>query len=164
MSALARLSQRLTEAAAVVLLLSLLASVVLGVVSRALNQPLPWTDEMAQHLLVWTGFVGWMIAARRRSHIRITVIIDRLPRLPRLAAELVIQATVIVLALAMLWYSPTLILRNLDIEWVSLPISAALLYMPMPVAAFALVVEAVLEMRDALRGHLPAPESGVQPL
>jgi len=164
MSGLARLSQRLTQGAAVLLLLALLACVVLGVVSRAVNRPVPWTDEMAQHLLVWTGFVGWMIAARRRSHIRITVFIDRLPRAARLAMELAIQACVIVLALALLWYSPALIRRNLDIEWVRLPISAALLYIPMPLAALALLVEALTEMRDAMRGRLAEPETGAQPL
>jgi TRAP-type C4-dicarboxylate transport system permease small subunit len=160
----AGLAERATDAAAVVLLLALLASVALGVVSRAVNRPVPWTDEMAQHLLVWTGFVGWIIAARRRSHIRITVFIDRLPGAARLAAEVLIQLAVIVMALALLWHAPTLIRRNLDIEWVSLPISAALLYIPMPFAAIALIGHALGEMREAWLGRARAPETGAQPL
>lgn len=152
---LERLADRLLMAAATMLLLSLLASVVLGVLTRLVGQPLSWTDEMAQHLLVWTGFVGWIIAARRRSHIRITVLVDRLPARARLVAELAIQMSVILLAGAMLWHSAGLIIRNLDIEWVSLPLSSALLYAPMPVAAAALILQALVDMRAALAGAAP---------
>ncbi len=120
-------ARRLVDASAVATLLALLTCVVLGVVTRALNSPLAWTDEMAQYLLVWMGCLGWMIASRRRSHIRINVFIDKLPRKARLATEVLIQGIVILLALALLRYVPSVIQRNLDVEWISLPISAAFL-------------------------------------
>ena len=66
MKSLVALSDRRVRAAAVGLLLALLVAVLLGVASRQLNAPLAWTDELAQYLLVWTGFTGWIIAARRR--------------------------------------------------------------------------------------------------
>ncbi len=146
---------RLVDTAACLLVLSLLGTVTLGVVFRALGNPLVWSDEMAQYLLVWTGFIGWMIAARNGSHIRITVFLDLLARGPRLAAEVVIQLAMLGFALALLWYSPSVIIRNLDIEWVSLPISAALLYIPVPLAALALVVQALVDIAHAFSGRLP---------
>jgi TRAP-type transport system small permease protein len=156
---------RLVRIAAVLLLLSLLSSVMIGVISRQFNRPVIWSDEMAQNLLVWTGFVGWMIAARRRSHIRITIFIDRLPRSFRLAAEILIQLSVIVLALALLRYGTPLIERNWDIEWISLPLSSGLLYLPIPFAAFVLIGQAIADIRFALAGkHHAGPEIGSQPL
>ncbi|HRE20957.1 MAG TPA: TRAP transporter small permease [Rhabdaerophilum sp.] len=155
----------LVEIAACLLMIALLASVTLGVVFRTIGQPLVWSDEMAQYLLVWTGFAGWIIAGRRGSHIRITVFIDRLPRGARLALEGVIQLAMIVLALALLWYSPAIIRRNLDIEWVSLPLSAAILYFPVPVAAFALVLESLGDLVALAKGRLPrGAETGGQVL
>lgn len=151
--------------AAVILLLGVLGCVVAGVVSRQLGMPLSWTDEAAQYLLVWTGFAGMIIAARRRSHIRIDVFIDRLPPLARRAAEIIIQSGVIVFALALLRYSPALIERNLDVEWISVPLSAALLYVPMPIAAAALVASAAVQLVEALRGSVAAASApGDQPL
>jgi TRAP-type C4-dicarboxylate transport system permease small subunit len=142
----------------------LLGCVVLGVVSRGVGRPFAWTDEMAQHLLVWTGFVGWILAARRRSHIRIDVFIDRLPRPARLAAEIAIQAAVMVLASALFVYSFALIERNLDVEWVSLPLPGALLYLPIPFAALALIAQAGTEMAEAFRGRRrPESPSGTPP-
>lgn len=155
----------LVEFAACLLMIALLASVTLGVVFRIIGQPLVWSDEMAQYLLVWTGFAGWIIAGRRGSHIRITVFIDRLPRGARLALEAVIQLAMIVFALALLWYSPSIIRRNLDIEWVSLPLSAAILYFPVPIAAFALMLESLSDLVALTKGRLSrGAETGGQVL
>jgi TRAP-type C4-dicarboxylate transport system permease small subunit len=159
---LGRLSDRLVEFAAIVLLLAMLASVFLGVVFRGLNRPLAWTDEMAQSLLVWVGFVGWIIASRRGSHIRINVFLDFLTGTPRAAAEVVIQAAVAVLGAIMLVKSPILIERNIDVEWVSLPLSMALIYLPVPIAGAAVILQALVEIVRVLSGG--RPQSGVAAL
>lgn len=163
MSAADRLD-RILRIAAVVLLLALLASVMTGVISRQLNRAVPWSDELAQHLLVWVGFVGWMIAARRRGHIRIDIFINRLPRGARLGMEIVIQLAVIVLALSLIWWGWPLVSRNWDIELVTLPLPSGLLYLPIPFAAAALIGQAIAAIADALRGRLPdEQEPGAQP-
>ncbi|MCX7327070.1 MAG: TRAP transporter small permease subunit [Hyphomicrobiales bacterium] len=165
MGTLVAVLDRLIRAAAVVLLLALLASVVIGVVSRQLNRAVPWSDELAQYLLVWTGLIGWTIAARRRSHIRIDVIINLLPRGLRLAMEVGIQLAVIVFAVALLRWGWPLIGRNWDIEWVSLPLSSALLYMPALFAGVVLIGQAIAEIALAFKGQLPTEQaSGAQPL
>jgi TRAP-type C4-dicarboxylate transport system permease small subunit len=61
------------------------------------------------------------------------------------------------LAVALFLYSFALIERNLDIEWVSLPLSGALLYLPIPFAALVLIAQAAIEIRDALRGADAGP-------
>jgi TRAP-type transport system small permease protein len=165
MSALAALADRLLRIAAVALLLGLLASVMAGVVSRQIGRPVPWSDEMAQYLLVWTGVIGWMIAARRGSHIRINVFIDLLPRGLRLLAEIAIQLAVILFAVLLIRWGWPLVDRNWDIDWVSLPLPAGLLYVPAPIAAVALIVQAAAAIVDAIRGRLPEePAPGAQPL
>ncbi|CAN5263484.1 hypothetical protein BH10PSE8_BH10PSE8_19060 [soil metagenome] len=151
--------------AAVALLLALLASVLLGVLSRQLNAPLAWTDELAQYLLVWTGFIGWIIAARRRSHIRITVFADKLPAGAGRVLEVVTQVAIIVFAAVLIRYSFALIERNWDVESIALPVSSAALYIVMPLAGLALILQAVAEIADVLAGRkFSAPEPGSQPL
>lgn len=158
-------ADRALAAAAVLLMLGLLTAVVVGVVMRQLGRPVAWSDEMAQHLLVWTGFVGLMIATRQRAHIRIAVITDRLPRPLRLGLEIAIQLAVIVFALALLRYGAPLITRNWDIAWVSLPLSSGLLYLPIPLAALAIVAQALAAIGAALGGREdgPAPAAGELP-
>lgn len=154
MKPLVALADRLMRAAAVVLLLALLISVVLGVVSRQLNEPLSWTDELAQYLLVWTGFAGWMIASRRHGHIRITVFANLLKGAPRLALEIATQAAVAVMGAALLWLSFDLIRRNLDVESISVPFPSAMLYAPLPFLGLTLIFQAIADAADAIHGHV----------
>ncbi|MGX5735732.1 TRAP transporter small permease [Bosea thiooxidans] len=162
---LAGWADRLVYWAAVVLLLALLAVVVFGVFFRQINQPLAWSDELAQYLLVWTGFVGWIIAARRRSHIRIMIFAGKLPRPAQVALEIATQLSVIVFAAILLRYSWGLVDRNWDVESIALPITAAALYVPMPFAALALMLQALAEIGDVLAGHkVKVAEPGAQAL
>jgi TRAP-type C4-dicarboxylate transport system permease small subunit len=165
LKSLLHLSDRIVRAAAVALLLSLLVAVLLGVLSRQLNAPLAWTDELAQYLLVWTGFVGWIIAARRRSHIRITVFAEKLPAGAGRVLEVVTQVAIILFAAVLIRYSFALIERNWDVESIALPISGAALYIVMPLAGFALILQALAEIGDVVAGrrHVAA-EPGSQPL
>lgn len=158
-------ADRLVYGAAVVLLLALLAVVVLGVFFRLINQPLAWSDELAQYLLVWTGFTGWIIAARRRSHIRIMVFAAKLPRPAQAVLEIATQVGVIVFAAVLLRYSWALIDRTWDVESIALPIPAAALYVVMPFAALALILQALAEIGDVLAGRkVHVAEPGAQAL
>ena len=129
-------------------LLFLIASVVF----RLVGEPLAWSDELAQYLLVWTGFTGWIIASRRRSHIRIGLIVDKLKGWPRRIAEIAIQLLVAALGAILLVKSFGLIQRNTDVEWVSLPLSVALVYIPMPIAGCAVLLQAFAQIAEAIKG------------
>lgn len=159
-----RWSDNLVGAAAVLLLLAMLAAVFLGVVFRLAGEPLAWSDELAQNLLVWTGFTGWIIASRRRSHIRIGLIVDRLKGWPRRAAEIVIQLLVAALGAILLFKSFGLIQRNVDVEWVSLPLSVALVYIPMPIAGCAVILQSAAQIVEAVRGNVARDSAREVPL
>jgi TRAP-type transport system small permease protein len=165
MNSFLSITDRLLRWSAVVLLLTLLASILIGVISRQLNAPVAWSDELAQYLLVWTAFVGWIIASRRRAHIRITVFADKLPAPLGLALELLTQGLVVLFALVLLRYSFGLIDRTWDVESIALPITAAALYVVMPLAALALILQALGDAALALAGRrVAAQEPGAQPL
>ncbi len=165
MNFLLSIADRLLRWSAVALLMTLLASVLVGVVSRQLNAPVAWSDELAQYLLVWTAFVGWIIAGRRRSHIRITVFADKLPAPLGLALELLTQGLIVLFALILLRHSFGLIDRTWDVESIALPMTTAALYAVMPLAALALILQALGDAALALAGRrAAAPEAGAQPL
>lgn len=152
---------RAVEAVAVVVMLLLLATIVAGVVTRMLGRPLVWTDELAQYLLVWLGFLGWIIGTRRQSHIRIVTLIDRMPRALRIAFEIAAQLGIVTLAAIMIWNAGPLIRRNIDVEAVTLPFPTAMLYVLLPVAGVILAAQAVFEIYLALtRGDRPEDTSG----
>ena len=105
---------------------------------------------MAQYLLVWTGFAGWLLASRNRSHIRITVVGDKLPARARIKLEIAIQAAVAAFGAGIVYFSFALIRRNLDVESISLPIPHATVYLPLPLLGVALILQAGREIRASL--------------
>jgi TRAP-type transport system small permease protein len=158
---LGEIANRLLEIAAVLLMLAMLGAVFFGVVFRFLNRPLAWSDEISTYLLVWVGFVGWVLAGNRGSHIRVRVLLDRLPATLHRWAEVAIQLLVLGFGLVLLTRSFGLIERNLDVTWVSLPLSVALVYIPIPIAGFAVVCQALVAIARVLRGERDDPEEGL---
>lgn len=69
--------------AILVLLSTMTLVVVLGIVARyVLLVSIPWTEEMARYLMIWTGFVAFGVAYRRKELIYVRIMVDKLP--PRL--------------------------------------------------------------------------------
>lgn len=142
------------------LLVSLFITVLLGIVTRALNEPLTWTDEAARFLMVWLACAGWIIAGRRRAHVRISFFIDRLPPGLRRATNLLLQVALLGLGAVIGGFGLLLVQRNLDMEANSLPISAAWMYGPIVPAGIALVLQSLIQFRALLRAE---PEPSSQP-
>jgi len=142
---------------AAALVVVLLGTVTAGVVFRAINHPLSWTDEISGFLMVWLACLGWMIATRRGSHIRIRLLQDRLPASAWRGSEIAIQLAVATIGAVVAWNSIHLIQVNADIEAVSLPISTAWMYAPLLPAGLFTLVQALCDIVFARRAP---PSSG----
>lgn len=141
------------------LLVALFGTVLLGIVTRAFNEPLTWTDEGARFLMVWLACAGWIVAGRRRAHVRIGFFLDRAPPGLRRAVGLLTQAVLMVLGAVIGAFGVLLVQRNLDMEANSLPISAAWMYAPIVPAGAALVLQSFLQFWEEVRLR-PAPADG----
>jgi TRAP-type C4-dicarboxylate transport system permease small subunit len=142
---------------AIGLTVALLTVVMLGVITRALGDPLIWTDEISRFLMVWVAVAGWLLATRRRAHIRIRFFHDMLPKRAWRAAEIAIQCGILVLGLLLAWYGVDIAMRNRDMEALSLPISLAWMYVPIVIAGLATAAQAIGEIIERLRdGGAPA--------
>lgn len=153
MRALVALFDRAMEVLAAVLVALLLAAVAAGVVTRALGDPLSWTDEAARMLMVWLAMAGWIVSTRRRAHVRIRFFQDKLPRAARRGSEMVIQGAMVLLGVLTVWFGVDLVQRNLDLEATSLPISIAWLYVPLVPAGIVTAAQGLVEAGAALRAR-----------
>jgi TRAP-type C4-dicarboxylate transport system permease small subunit len=158
MAALRALAASCDRAAAIVacaLVVALLACVTLGVVSRALGEPFIWTDELSRFLMVWLAVFGWMLATRKRIHIRIRFFQDRLPPRVHRAVEVAIQAAMALFGALVTIYGAALIGKNHDLEATSLPISMAWMYAPMALGGAITALQGGIELVEALRRREP---------
>ena len=127
----------------------LLGVVTAGIIFRAFNHPLSWTDEVCGFLMVWLACLGWMIATRHGSHIRIRLLLDKLPAKAWRGTEVIIQLAVALIGIVVAWKSLHLMQVNSDIEAMSLPISVAWMYAPLLPAGLLTMGQALTDMFKA---------------
>lgn len=146
---------RLVRLLSMAIVAALLIAVILGVLSRAWNDPLIWTDELSRFLMVWLACLGWILAGRKRIHIRIRFFQNLLPPHLRHAAEIVMQASVALLGGLIFYFSLILVERNADLEATMMPVSMAWMFAPMALAGFATALQGLSEVIELMRGGEP---------
>ena len=45
-----------------------------------LNDPITWSEESIQLIYIWVCYLGWVLAERKDAHIRITALMNALPK------------------------------------------------------------------------------------
>jgi len=152
MSKWLRRAERAHDAIAVVLFSVMLGLVLLQIALRyVFNAPLVWTDEAAQYVFVWVSFLGWTMATRKRIHIGIGVIVDRLPSAGRRALHALWCALQVAFALVLLVVGITLTRGQADVQMVSIDYAFWPVYLVVPLAAAFLVVYALRDLALILR-------------
>jgi TRAP-type C4-dicarboxylate transport system permease small subunit len=74
------------------------------IVTRTIGRPGLWLQEVTSTLFVYGIFVGFAVATRRNDHLYLTAVAESLHGRARLAAELIIRAVVLAVALGMVWF------------------------------------------------------------
>jgi len=151
---------RLVALVACGLVVALLICVALGVVTRALGDPLIWTDELSRFLMVWLAVFGWVLASRKRIHVRIRFFQDRLPKGTHKLVEIAIQSAMLLLGALIAIYGVGLIGKNLDLEATSLPISMSWLYAPLVLGGAVTALQGAIELIETLKRPRVPPAGG----
>ena len=116
-----------------------------------LGEPLVWSDELARYLFIWASFLGWIIAARRGSHLTIDMLATRLAPRGRAAVRAFGALCGIAFAALLVWYGWRITLRNLDVDTTTLFFTQGVVYAIVPVAALAVGLYAIADLVAAWR-------------
>jgi TRAP-type C4-dicarboxylate transport system permease small subunit len=112
------------------MMLLLLGSIIVLILLQISARYLPfvriqWTEELSRYLFVYLTFIGSALLINQKGHIVVDVLIDRLPRMLRLATYVLVQ--VAVLAFLYLFVSGILTLavgsmetRSASMTWFSM--------------------------------------------
>ncbi|RVT81540.1 TRAP transporter small permease [Rhodobacteraceae bacterium CCMM004] len=134
---------RVLEALLAGLLVAAVGVAFMAVIYRyALNAALSWSFEVSLALLTYITFLGAYLALRKGAHLRVTLLVDRLPRIARGAAFLLTQTLIGVLGWIMLWHGARQVLRFADQTTTVLEISTAWYYAAIPVAGGLILLDA----------------------
>ena len=139
--------EKALDAVLVFMMIVMGGSVVLQVTSRyVFNRPTSWSEELARYLFVWITFLGAAVVIRKRRHVDVTVLTDRLPPGAAKVVYLVSDVAVLFMLGALTWAGAGLAImahRQLSAA-MDLPMSLA--YSAMPVGTGLMFVFLVATM------------------
>jgi TRAP-type C4-dicarboxylate transport system permease small subunit len=139
--------EKALDAVLVFMMIVMAGAVVLQVTSRyVFNNPTSWSEELARYLFVWITFLGAAVVIRKRRHVDVTVLTDRLPPGAAKFVYLVSDVAVLFMLGALTWAGVGLAImahRQLSAA-MDLPMSLA--YSAMPVGTGLMFVFLVATM------------------
>lgn len=109
--------------ASALMMLALTAVILYGVVARYFFNAAPsWSEEVPRVLFLWVTYVAIAVAVRRGQSLRITLLLDRLPPLGRVLAEMLMHLSILVMLAFLLWHNMPVIelsaqTRMLATQW-----------------------------------------------
>lgn len=109
MKVLRVLNDKIEEVFLVILMAAAVILVTAQIITRFVTKtPLPWSEEIARYIFLWLVWVGAAFATKERKHIRIDVVINRLPQLGQRACTIVSTIVWIAFVIFMVGISVTL--------------------------------------------------------
>ncbi len=109
-----------------------------------LRDPIIWSEELIQLTYVWICYLGWVLAERHDSHIRITVVLNALPKGVQKWVQAACHALCVVFSVLMVFYGVRLVRVGMKRTAVSLALNYGLVYAMGPLCNLAIVVYEVL--------------------
>jgi len=140
------------ETVSVVFLVCVLITVVLQVFFRYVARiVVPWTEEAARYFCIWMVFMGAAAAVAQEAHIKITFLVERVPKLAMHLFSLLSYCVVFLFNVIIFFGSVQLVKLNWGQEAVTFPISVGVLYLAITVSSAAILILLILIIVDRLR-------------
>lgn len=141
----------ITEAFLFSLILSVLAVVVVQVVTRyALTISTPWTGEIAQILLVWIVMIGAALAMERKEHYTISFIIDNVPERLRLIILILVNILGAIFLVLLVYIGWEYFLNGLRRTYMVTGLPRGVMFLALPVGAVLMLFSMVSQSLEAL--------------
>lgn len=115
--------------------------------------PPMWGEELPKLLFVWMIFVGAGFAYLSGANIRMTVLIDRVPKKPRIIIELIMHVIVVAMLLVILWYSVPIYQLTRNFDSLATGLSEGWKYLALPIGACLLLINEFIRIARILRGQ-----------
>lgn len=116
-----------------------------------LGSALSWSFEVSLALLTYITFLGAYLALRKGAHLRVDLLVKRLPRLPRGIIFLMNQGLIATIGWIMAWHGGRQMLRFADQNTTVLEISTTWYYAAVPIAGVLIVIDALFIAGTGIR-------------
>lgn len=144
---------RLVDALAIFILVFLVAMIFASVLSRyVLNFSLAWAEELAGLSFVWLTMLGSVTAMRKRSHMAINFLLDRLPPAKQRWMSLYIHAAIVFFLAVIVWQGAAIFRATVSDYSAVLRLRIGWYYLALPVCGLLMILYSARDIARLLRG------------
>ena len=115
-----------------------------------LHDPIIWSEELIQLTYVWICYLGWTLAERSDSHIRITALLNALPKSVQKWVQAVCHVLCILFSILMAFYGIRLVRVGMKRRAVSLALNYGFVYVIGPICNFVIILYEVARLYECL--------------
>ncbi|MBW2147138.1 MAG: TRAP transporter small permease [Deltaproteobacteria bacterium] len=120
------------------------------------HQPIYWSEELPRFLLIWLTFLGSVLAMKNRSHLGITIILNRLSAKKRLLVQFLANILVLLFLLVMVWGGTIITRLTMPNRTAALQMPTGLFYLAAPVGGVLMIIYLVKHTMELFRGRAKA--------
>ena len=146
-----RTTEKLIDGLSVILLTGIFILGLCQVFWRwVLRDPIIWSEELIQLTYVWICYLGWVIAERKDSHIRITAILNALPKGAQKWLQAFCHVLCIVFSVLMVYYGIKLVGVGMKRTAVSLALNYGIVYVMGPLCNLIIIFYEIAGLIECL--------------
>lgn len=115
------------------------------------NNSLSWSEELGKFIFVWLSWIGISIGHRRKEHIKITLLVDKLPYKLNKATEALTELILIVICGITMFYGFTMIGIQVKVPYAGIKISTAWGYLSVVLGCGLFIARGIVYFIEALK-------------
>jgi len=115
------------------------------------NNSSSWSEELGKFLFVWISWLGISIGARRAEHIKIALIVDRMPFKAAHVTNMLAEAVVVVISAVTAWYAYTLVWSQSSVPFAAIKISMSWGYLAVLVGCTLMTLRSLYSIYTSWR-------------
>lgn len=115
------------------------------------NNSLSWSEELGKFLFVWISWIGISIGHKRKEHIKITLVVDKLPHKLKMILEAISELILIIICGITMYYGVIMIGIQKNIPYAGIKISTAWGYLSLVLGCGIFIIRAGIYFVQAVQ-------------
>lgn len=143
---------KIEDTALIAMFVAMVGIIFFQVIMRyVFNNSSSWSEELGKFLFVWLSWIGISIGHRRKEHIKITILVDKLPRKLRIISEALSELILIIICGITLYYGIIMIGIQRTVPYAGIKISTAWGYLSLVLGCGIFILRASVYFVEAVK-------------
>lgn len=149
-----RYIDKLEEILLVLMFIFMVLIIFVQVIMRyVFNNSLAWSEELGKFLFVWLSWVGISIGAKSGEHIKITLLIDKMPAPIAKAMNVLSELIVIGICAVTTYYGIKLVSTQASVYYAGIKISMSWGYLAVVVGCILMIIRSLIAIIDSISSN-----------